>query len=184
MSLPTAEFAKARLGKKIKAARRTKAAERREALGLLGVDEDELFIVPKVEPLLREARMLDQVWDYLVLGREYDAAKRLLVKYEQLKACQLHKAVPFEAYCLSAKVVTLDALAVLTKVMKSHVDILTSSKKLGALHESTGEGATSKGELALLPAIEDDIRILSDRFNEQQLANLKTEPEDDEEEEE
>lgn len=155
-----------------KAPKRTPAQEREEALELLGVTEYELAAVPKVEPLLREARVYDKLWDYLTLGREYGAAKLLLEKYHQLKFIGLHKAVPFEAYCLSAKVVTLDALSVLSKVMKSHVDLLTNSKKLAGLHDSGLGSAPGEADVAALPPIEDEIRTLSDRFNEQMLASV------------
>lgn len=159
---------------------RNAAEKRAEALDLLDVTEADLLAVPKIEPLLREAQVLDKVWDYLELGREYEVARKMLLHRERLKAVKLERCVPFEAYCLSAKVVTLDCIAVITKVMKTHVDLLNSSKKLGGLHDGTGT-AIARSETAVLPPIEDDIRSISERFNEQARQEEHEEPDEEEE---
>lgn len=147
---------------------RNRAEKRAEALDLLDITEADILSIPKIEPLLEQACILEKVWDYLFLGREYDAAKKVLVKYEMLRAVKLHTFVPFEAYCVASKTPTLDVLTVLSKVMKSHVDLLSNSKKLGALHENSGASSSGRAAVAVLPAIEDDIRTVSDKFNDEQ----------------
>lgn len=166
---------------------RNKAEKRAEALDLLDITEADILTIPRIEPLLEQACILEKVWDYLFLGREYEVARKILVKYESLRAVKLHTFVPFEAYCVAAKTPTLEVLAVLSKVMKSHVDLLSQSKKLGALHENSGASSGTRAAVAVLPAIEDDIRTISDKFNEEQQARTAPAPEGeygDEEDEE
>ena len=160
--------------------RKSKDSAKREALELLEITEADVLSVPRIEPLLAQAGVLDRVWDYVLAASEVPIGKKLLQRYDLLRVAGVHKAVPFEAYCVACDVWTSDAVAMITKVMKTHVDLLTKSKQLGTLTEGKNDGITQRQDVALLPPIEDEIRQLSDRFNES-LMTIPASEEDGEE---
>lgn len=82
------------------------------AYRLLGIEEADVLAVPKIEPLLKTAKVLKRVWSYLETSGDEMARVLIAQKYKLSTAAQ-RNAVPFEAYCVSAKLDTKKVLGLL-----------------------------------------------------------------------
>jgi hypothetical protein len=92
--------------------RKTKAGFKQQAYDLLGVNESEVVMVPQIEPLLKKANVLDKVWEYLETSGD-DMARLLIAQKYKLSNKSMRSSVPFEAYCLAAKLDTKKVLGLI-----------------------------------------------------------------------
>jgi hypothetical protein len=82
--------------------RKTKLGLREQAYELLGVDDMDVVLGPKIEPLLKTAGVLEKVWSYLETSGD-EMARLLIAQKYKLATKSQRDAVPLEAYCLAAK---------------------------------------------------------------------------------
>lgn len=99
--------------------RKTKLGFREQAFELLGIDEADVLVVPKIEPLLKRVfevpvvvkegqepppvvSAVDRVWMYLETSSDPMAQALIAQKYKLVNKSQ-RCAIPFEAYCVAAK---------------------------------------------------------------------------------
>jgi hypothetical protein len=92
--------------------RKTKSGSIREAFDLLGIHEADVCIVPQITPLLKKANVLERVWDYLETSGD-ETARILIAQKYKLKTKTQRNLVPFEAYCVSAKLDTKKVLGLI-----------------------------------------------------------------------
>ncbi len=193
---------------------KTKAQLKREAYDLLGIHESDVLGVPKIEPVLAEAGVLEKVWDYLAASSDAKA-RALLAMRKRISTKQHMKVLTFESYCVAAKVPTEDAYGIISaelfrlterastlmaaKAMPTVVGAMIESAKdakngtrdRAMLGQHSGFSPTPKtsvvhvhggrniigdagkqlnhSPVAVLPPIEDEVRRISDRFNERFL---------------
>jgi hypothetical protein len=92
--------------------RPTKTGLKQQAYDLLGIEEADIVMVPKIEPLLKKAGVLEKVWDYLETSGD-DMARHLIAQKYKLKNVSQRKALPFEAFCFAAHLDTKKVLALI-----------------------------------------------------------------------
>ena len=85
--------------------RKTKVGLKREAYELLGIEEADVMAVPRIEPMLKRASVFEKVWGYLETSGE-EMARVLIAQKYKLKNKSQRAAVPFEAYCVAARLDT------------------------------------------------------------------------------
>jgi len=115
---------------------------RRETLEILGVDEVDVMASVKIEKILKEADVLPKVWQYLEES-SLMPARRLLAVRKKLTASQV-KSVPFEAFCVAAKVPPGEAFACICEAAFSHGEqaaLLKRSVHFGSIVDATIEAA-------------------------------------------
>ena len=100
--------------------RKTKAGLAREACDILGIKRTDYAGVPKIEGLLREAGVFARVWDYLAASDD-EIALALIAKRRCLTQSQVN-SLPFEAFCVAAKIETKRALAIITSEVFSQTE--------------------------------------------------------------
>lgn len=92
--------------------RKTKSGLREEAYALLGIEDADVQLVPKIEPLLKRAGVLAKVWAYLETSEDPQARVLIAQKYK-LKNKSQREAISFEAYCVAAKLDTKKVLGLI-----------------------------------------------------------------------
>jgi hypothetical protein len=96
---------------KLRIPRKTKAGLAKEAYEILGIHEADVMGVPKIQPLLEQAGVLSKVWEYLAASDD-EVARLLLAKLRCLSKSHVN-ALPFEAFCVAAKVETKKVFGVI-----------------------------------------------------------------------
>jgi hypothetical protein len=99
---------------------KTKAGNARDAYDLLGIVVADVMMVPKIEPLLKQAGVMSKIWEFLGASDQEEARKLLAMRGRVTKAQA--NAIPFEAYCVAAGIPTKRALAVITGEVFSQTD--------------------------------------------------------------
>lgn len=109
--------------------RKTKVGLKAQAYELLGVCETDVLLAPRIEPLLRKALQqpprngsdgevekqpdaLERVWEYLETSSDDMARVLIAQKYKLVNKSQ-RTAVPFEAYCVAARLDTKKVLGLI-----------------------------------------------------------------------
>lgn len=99
--------------------RKTKVGLRNEAYELLGIENADVMLVPKIEPLLKTAGVLEKVWMYLETSSD-EMARILIAQKYKLKNKSQRSSVPLEAYCLAAKLEPKRVLGLIFGEVYSH----------------------------------------------------------------
>lgn len=176
---------------------------REEAYAAMGITAEQVTASPRIEHLFKQIGGKAKVFEYLS-GSEEPEARRACELYSILKG-KHRKVVPFEAYCVAAKVSVKKMFGIISEEVmdqSSKVSTLLSAAKHPEVVEATIEGALQphgqvdrkmlhlargfvpvpknnvtyvRGNLdqsthqtaniAVLPPVENTIKILSDRFN-------------------
>ena len=92
--------------------RKTKAGFKEQAFDLLGINEADLLMVAQIEPLLKRANVLEKVWEYLETSSD-EMARILIAQKYKLSLKSQRDAVPFEAYCVAARLDTKKVLGLI-----------------------------------------------------------------------
>lgn len=115
-----------------------------ERLILFNVTEEEYVKSPKISHVLKAAGMLESVWDYLE-GSSKPQARALLDIRDQFPMNR-QEGVPFEVYCLAAKIRPQDILLILTAEVfdqASKVSALLAASQHPLVTEATIQAALS-----------------------------------------
>ena len=123
----------------------TRAELKDEAYLLLGITDEDVTFLGKLPPKL----VPDDVWDVLAESRD-PGARDLLEQRNKLSAKQA-AAIPFEAFIAASNLTSKEALEIIgaaTREALAPVAVVPSS---------------------LLPPIEEDVRLISDAFNEREI---------------
>jgi len=111
-----------------------------ERLVLFDVTEEEFIKSAKISHVLRSAQMLESVWDYLE-GSSNPKARAILEVRDRFTLRQ-REDIPFEVYCIAAKIRPQDILPVLV------VEVYDQASKVSALLAASQHPAVTEATMA------------------------------------